>query len=99
VTNLSQRLLAHHGGLRGLVRMASEGLRRIRGLGAAKCASLIAALGQNLLLVCVSPQPMPSAPDPAIADARPGRSCCQIVPMNGVDRELSPKLWTIFSIR
>ena len=44
VTDVSQRLLAHHGGLRGLFRLDVAELARIRGLGDAKAVRLKAAL-------------------------------------------------------
>jgi hypothetical protein len=44
VTDLSQRLLAHHGGLRGLFRLDVAELARVRGLGDGRFARLKAAL-------------------------------------------------------
>jgi DNA repair protein RadC len=43
-TDVSQRLLAHHGGLRGLYRLDVVELARIRGLGDAKAVRVKAAL-------------------------------------------------------
>ena len=44
VTDVSQRLLAHHGGLRGLFRLDVAELALVRGLGDAKSVRLKAAL-------------------------------------------------------
>jgi hypothetical protein len=44
VTDVSQRLLAHHGGLRGLFRLDVAELARVRGLGDTKAVRLKAAL-------------------------------------------------------
>ena len=51
VTDVSQRLLAEHGGLRGLFRLDIAELARIRGLGDAKAVRLKAALEQEQLRV------------------------------------------------
>lgn len=50
VTDVSQRLLAEHGGLRGLFQMDVPELARIRGLGDAKTVRLEAALELGRLL-------------------------------------------------
>ena len=55
VTDLSQRLLAHHGGLRGLFRMDIAELARLRGLGDAKSIRLKAALELGRRLAALSP--------------------------------------------
>ncbi len=55
VTDLSQRLLAHHGGLRGLFRLDLAELARIRGLGDAKAVRLKAALELGRRLAALSP--------------------------------------------
>jgi DNA repair protein RadC len=44
VTAVSQRLLAHHGGLRGLFRLEVAELARVRGLGDGKAVRVKAAL-------------------------------------------------------
>jgi DNA repair protein RadC len=44
VTDVSQRLLAHHGGLRGLFRLDVAELARVRGLGDAKAMRVKAVL-------------------------------------------------------
>ena len=56
VTDLSQRLLAHHGGLRGLFRLDVVELARLRGLGDAKSVRLKAALELGRRLAALSPE-------------------------------------------
>jgi DNA repair protein RadC len=56
VTDLSQRLLAQHGGLRGLFRMDITELARLRGLGDAKSVRLIAALELERRLAALPPE-------------------------------------------
>ena len=51
VTDVAQRLLAEHVGLRGLFRLDIVELARIRGLGDAKAVRLKAALEQEQLRV------------------------------------------------
>ena len=48
VTDISQRLLAQYGGLRGLFRLDVAELARIRGLGDAKAVRVKAAFGSRL---------------------------------------------------
>ena len=61
VTDVSQRLLAHHGGLRGLFRLDVAELARVHGLGDAKAVRVKAALElergwrrSRLSLLCAS---------------------------------------------
>ena len=56
VTDVSQRLLARHGGLRGLFRMETGELARLRGLGDAKAVRLKAALELGRRLAALSPE-------------------------------------------
>jgi DNA repair protein RadC len=56
VTDVSQRLLAHHGGLRGLFRLDVVELARLRGLGDAKSVRLKAALELGRRLAALSPE-------------------------------------------
>jgi len=56
VTDLSQRLLAEHGGLRGLFRLEVSELAAIRGLGDAKAVRLKAALELGRRLAALSPE-------------------------------------------
>ncbi len=56
VTDLSQRLLAQHGGLRGLFRLEISELAEIRGLGDAKAVRLKAALELGRRLAALSPE-------------------------------------------
>lgn len=55
VTDVSQRLLAQHGGLRGLFRLEISELAEIRGLGDAKAVRLKAALELGRRLAALSP--------------------------------------------
>ena len=64
VTDLSQRLLAHHGGLRGIFRLDVAELARIRGLGDAKAVRLKAALELGRLLAVLSPEDRPPIGSP-----------------------------------
>ena len=65
VTDVSQRLLAQHGGLRGLFRMDLAELARVRGLGDAKAVRLKAALELGRRLAALSPdeRPLVGSPD------------------------------------
>jgi DNA repair protein RadC len=56
VTDVAQRLLAHYGGLRGLFRMETGELARVRGLGDAKAVRLKAALELGRRLAALSPE-------------------------------------------
>jgi DNA repair protein RadC len=56
VTDVSQRLLAHHGGLRGLFRLDVTELARVRGLGDAKAVRVKAALELGRRLAALSPE-------------------------------------------
>lgn len=56
VTDLSQRLLAENGGLRGLFRLEVSELAAIRGLGDAKAVRLKAALELGRRLAALSPE-------------------------------------------
>jgi DNA repair protein RadC len=58
VTDLSQWLLAHHGGLRGLFRLDVAELARIRELGDAKAVRVKAALELGRRLAALLPQPL-----------------------------------------
>src|SRR5215212_3971401 len=64
VTDVSQRLLAHYGGLRGLFRMDIAELSRIRGLGDAKAVRLKAALELGRRLAALSPEERPPVGSP-----------------------------------
>ena len=59
MTDLSQRLLAHHGGLRGLFRLDVAELARVRGLGDAKAVRVKAALELGRRLAALSPEDRP----------------------------------------
>ena len=59
VTDVSQRLLAHHGGLRGLFRLDVAELARVRGLGDAKAVRVKAALELGRRLAALSPEERP----------------------------------------
>ena len=61
---MSQRLLAEHGGLRGLFRMDVAELARIRGLGDAKAVRLKAALELGRRLAALSPDARPHVGSP-----------------------------------
>lgn len=56
VLDVSQRLLADHGGLRGLFKMETSELARIRGLGDAKSVRLKAALELGRRLAVLNPE-------------------------------------------
>jgi DNA repair protein RadC len=56
VLHVSQRLLADHGGLRGLFQMETSELARIRGLGDAKSVRLKAALELGRRLAVLNPE-------------------------------------------
>jgi DNA repair protein RadC len=64
VTDVAQRLLAHHGGLRGLFRMETAELARVRGLGDAKAVRLKAALELGRRLAALSPEERPQIVSP-----------------------------------
>ncbi|MFN8593416.1 MAG: DNA repair protein RadC [Thermomicrobiales bacterium] len=64
VTVVAQRLLAEHGGLRGLYRMDLTELARIRGLGDAKAVRLKAALELGRRLAALSPEERPQVTSP-----------------------------------
>jgi DNA repair protein RadC len=64
VTDLSQRLLAQHGGLRGLFSMDITELARLRGLGDAKSVRLIAALELGRRLAALPPEDRPPIGSP-----------------------------------
>src|SRR5829696_2221935 len=64
VTDVSQRLLAHHGGLRGLFRLDVAELARIRGLGDAKAVRVKAALELGRRLAALSPEERPPVGSP-----------------------------------
>src|SRR5215207_4326416 len=64
VTDLSQRLLAEHGGLRGLFRMDIAELARLRGRGDAKSVRLKAALELGRRLAALSPEERPPVGSP-----------------------------------
>jgi DNA repair protein RadC len=59
VTDVSQRLLAHHGRLRGIFRLDVAELARIRGLGDAKAVRVKAALELGRRLAALSPEARP----------------------------------------
>jgi DNA repair protein RadC len=64
VTVVAQRLLAEHGGLRGLFRMDIAELARLRGLGDAKAVRLKAALELGRRLAALSPEERPQVGSP-----------------------------------
>jgi DNA repair protein RadC len=64
VTDVAQRLLAEHGGLRGLFRLDIAELSRIRGLGDAKAVRLKAALELGRRLAALSPEERPQVGSP-----------------------------------
>src|SRR5215216_3067782 len=64
VTDVSQRLLAHHGGLRGLFRLDVAELARVRGLGDAKAVRVKAALELGRRLAALSPEERPPIGSP-----------------------------------
>ncbi len=68
VTAVAQRLLADHGGLRGLMKLEVAELERIRGLGEAKAVKLKAALELGRRLAALSPEQRPqiSSPDDVV---------------------------------
>jgi len=65
VTDLAQRILAEHGGLRGLMQLDVAELERIKGLGEAKAVRLKAALelGRRLAVLSPGQRPQITAPD------------------------------------
>ena len=64
VTDVSQRLLAQHGGLRGLFQMEVAELARVRGLGDAKAVRLKAALELGRRLAVLAPDARPQVGSP-----------------------------------
>ena len=62
--NVSQRLLAHHGGLRGLLRLDVAELARVRGLGDAKAVRVKAALELGRRLAALAPDERPPVGSP-----------------------------------
>jgi len=64
VTDVSQRLLAHHGGLRGLFRLDVAELARVRGLGDAKAVRVKAALELGRRQAVLSPEERPPVGSP-----------------------------------
>ena len=64
VTDVAQRLLAQHGGLRGLFRMETSELAALRGLGDAKAVRLQAALELGRRLAVLSPDDRPKVGSP-----------------------------------
>src|SRR5215213_5496826 len=64
VTDVSQRLLAHHGGLRGLLRLDVAELAHVRGLGDAKAVRVNAALELGRRLAALSPEERPPVGSP-----------------------------------
>jgi DNA repair protein RadC len=68
VTDVAQRLLAHHGGLTGLMRLDVAELEQIRGLGEAKAVKLKAALELGRRLAALNPEQRPQigAPDDVV---------------------------------
>jgi DNA repair protein RadC len=65
VTDVAQRVVAEHGGLRGLLRMETAELARIRGIGDAKAVRLKAALeiGRRLSALGAEARPKITSPD------------------------------------
>jgi DNA repair protein RadC len=65
VTSISQRMLAQHGGLAGLMRMDVAEMARIRGLGNAKAAKVKAALeiGRRVSMLAEEDRPRVGTPE------------------------------------
>jgi len=72
VTDVSQRLLAHHGGLRGLLRLEVAELARVRGPGDAKAVRVKAALELGRRLAALSPEERPPVGSPEDVANLPG---------------------------
>lgn len=68
VTDMSQRILADHGGLRGLLLLELSELQRVKGLGEAKAVRLKAALelGKRLSVLGPDQRPQIAAPDDVV---------------------------------
>jgi DNA repair protein RadC len=64
VTAVAERMLADHGGLRGLMRMDAVELAQIRGVGKAKAAKLKAALELSSRIVALGPEERPQVLSP-----------------------------------
>ena len=64
VTAVAERMLAEHGGLRGLMRMDAVELAQIRGVGDAKAAKLKAALELSSRIVALGPEERPQITRP-----------------------------------
>lgn len=64
VTAVAERMLAEHGGLRGLMRMDAVELAQIRGVGDAKAAKLKAALELSSRIVALGPEERPQITSP-----------------------------------
>lgn len=64
VTAVAERMLADHGGLRGLMRMDAVELAQIRGVGDAKAAKLKAALELSSRIVALGPEERPQIASP-----------------------------------
>lgn len=64
VTAVAERMLAEHGGLRGLMRMDAVELAQIRGVGEAKAAKLKAALELSSRIVALGPEERPQITSP-----------------------------------
>ena len=64
MTDFSQRLLADHGGLRGLLRLEVAELVRVKGLGDAKAVGLKAALELGRRLAALPPEDRPPIGSP-----------------------------------
>jgi hypothetical protein len=102
VTDVAQRLLAHHGGLRGLFRLDVAELARVCGLGDAKTVQVKAApeVGWCLAVLLTHPQVRFPCADVAPASdgcvASPVRSCSRKTLARRACRAVPLSRWTLF---
>ncbi len=67
VVRLSERLLAQHGGLVGLLKISYSDLKNVKGIGPAKAAQLKAAVELGRRIAAASPAERPTISSPAEA--------------------------------
>jgi len=67
VVRLSERILAQHGGLVGLLKISYSDLKNVRGIGPAKAAQLKAAVELGRRIAAASPAERPTITSPADA--------------------------------